>query len=60
MIISQTKIVEGKDATILWDMPIITDKEIKANRPDILIKEKPANICMLIDMAALSDRNIAA
>ena len=54
------KVVEGKDATILWDMPIITDKEIKANRPDIVIKEKPTNMCMLIDMAVPSDRNIAA
>ena len=49
------KVVEGKDATILWDMPIITDKEIKANRPDIVIKEKPTNMCMLIDMAVPSD-----
>ena len=31
--------------TILWDMPVQTDKEIKANRPD---KEK--RTCLLIDM----------
>ena len=41
-------------------MPIITDKEIKANRRDIVIKKKPTNMCMLIDMAVPSDRNIAA
>ena len=41
-------------------MPIITGKEIKANRPGIVIKEKPTNMCMLIDMAVASDRNSAA
>ena len=25
---------------MLWDMPIQTDKEIKANRPDIVVKDK--------------------
>ena len=29
-------VTENQTATILWDMPIQTDKEIKANRPDIL------------------------
>ena len=32
--------MEGKDVVILWDMPIHTDKEITANRPDIVIKDK--------------------
>ena len=25
---------------VLWDMPIQTDREIKANRPDIVINNK--------------------
>ena len=37
-------------------MPIITNKEIKINRPGIVIKENPTN--MLIDMAVPSDRNV--
>ena len=53
-------VTEGKDVTILWDMPIHTDKEIKANRPDIIVKGKSKKQCILIDMAVPSERNIAA
>ena len=42
---------EKGDITVLWDMPIQTDREIKANRPDIVIKNKKEKSCLLIDMA---------
>ena len=32
-------------------MPIQTDKEIKANRPDIVVKDKMERACLLIDMS---------
>ena len=41
-------------------MPIHTDKEIKANRQDIIVKGKSKRQCILIDMAVPSERNIAA
>ena len=41
----------------LWDMQVHTDKMIKANKPDIIIKDKQEKTCMLIDMAIPSDRN---
>ncbi len=50
-------VTESDDVTILWDMPIHTDREIKANRPDIVIKDKKEKSCMLIDVAIPSDRN---
>jgi len=34
-----------------------TDKTIKANKPDIIIKDKQEKTCMLIDMAIPSDWN---
>ena len=46
-----------KKAIILWDMPVHTDRTISANKPDIIIKDKQENTCMLIDMAVRSDRN---
>ena len=52
-------LMEGKDAVILWDMPIHTDKEITANRPDIVIKDKKGNKCTFIDMSVPSERNVA-
>ena len=38
-------------------MPIHTDREIKANKPDIIIKDRKERKCMLIDMAIPSERN---
>jgi hypothetical protein len=34
-----------------------TDREVLANRPDIIIKNKKDKICLLIDVAIPSDRN---
>ena len=33
-------VTERDNITILWDMPIQTDREIKANRPDIVTKRQ--------------------
>ena len=47
-------VTENKEATILWDIQIHTDREIAANKPD----QRPKNkTCKLIDMAVPSDRN---
>ena len=34
-----------------------TDREIKANRPDIIIKDKEKKTCLMIDMTVPSERN---
>ena len=39
------------DITILYDMPFHTDREISANRPDIVIKNNRDKKCALIDVA---------
>ena len=50
--------VTDKDKiTILWDMPIQTDREIKANRSDIVIKNKQEKCYLLIDMSIPTERN---
>ena len=48
---------QNEKVTTLWDMQVHTDKTIKANKPDIIIKDKHEKTCMLIDMAIPSDRN---
>jgi len=35
-----------------------TNREVLANRPDIIIKNKTDKICLLIDVAIPSDRNV--
>ena len=42
---------------VLWDMPVHTDKEIKSNRPDIIIKDQELKKCPMIDMAIFAERN---
>ena len=50
-------VTENKEATILWDMQIHTDKELSANKPDIVIKDHANRCCKLIDVSVPSDRN---
>ena len=38
-------------------MPIQTDREIKANRPDIVIKTKQEISCLLIHMSIPTEKN---
>ena len=37
---NQKTVTENEKVTILWDMQVHTDKTIKANKPDIIIKDK--------------------
>ena len=41
----------------MWYTPIQTDGEIKANRPDIVIKNKKEKNCLLIDMSIPTEKN---
>ena len=43
--------------TILWDKQIHTDRELSANKPDIVIKDHANQCCKLIDVSVPSDRN---
>ena len=45
------------DITILYDMPIHADREISANRLEIVIKNNRDKICTLTDVAIPSDKN---
>ena len=49
---------KDRKITIMWDMPINTDRTITVNRPDIIIKDSVNSTCKLIDMSIPSHRNI--
>ncbi|XP_066930550.1 uncharacterized protein [Clytia hemisphaerica] len=51
--------VESKNVIILWDFPINTDRAIKANRTDMVVKDRKKRTCLLIDMSVPSDRNVS-
>ena len=46
------------DVTIMWDLPIITDKKVMSNRPDILIHDSKNKSCQIIDVAIPACTNI--
>ena len=51
--------MENEKATILWDSPVITDRHVPCNKPDIVIQEmKTSDRCQIIDVAIPSDYNI--
>jgi hypothetical protein len=45
------------DVTVLWNRAVHTDREVTANRPDIIIKNNKEETCTLIDVAIPADRN---
>ena len=43
---------------MLWNQAVHTDREVTANRSDIIIKNKKEKTCTLIDVAIPADRNV--
>ena len=50
-------VYEEEDVTVLWNQAVHTDREVTANRPDIIIKKK-GKTYTLIDVAIPADRNV--
>jgi len=44
---------------VLCNQTAHTDREVTANRPDIIIKNKKGKTCILINVAIPADRNVA-
>ena len=51
-------VCEEGDVTVLWNQVVHTQREVTANRPDIVIKNKKEKTCTLIDAAMPADRNV--
>ena len=51
-------VCEEGDVTVLWNQAVQRDREVKANRPDIIIKNNKEETCTLIDVAIPADRNV--
>ena len=51
-------VYEEGDVTVLWNQAVHTDREVTANRPDIIIKNKKEKTCTLIDVAIPAKRNV--
>jgi hypothetical protein len=51
-------VCQHEDITVLWNQGIQTDREVLVHRPDIIITNMKDKICLLIDLAIPSDRNV--
>ena len=45
------KVIENKDAKVLWDFKIQVDKFTEARQPDIILVRKKKKECVIIDIA---------
>ena len=45
---------------MLWDFSIRTDHDIEARRPDLLIIDKKAKNCQILDVVILDDGRVRA
>jgi hypothetical protein len=46
------------DVTGLWNQAVHTDREVTANRPDTIIKNRKEKTCTLIELAIPAERNV--
>jgi hypothetical protein len=44
--------------TVLWNQGVYTDKEVTANKPDVVIKNKKEQTYVLLDVAIPAGRNV--
>jgi hypothetical protein len=51
-------VYEEGDVTVLWNQAAHTDREVTANRPDIIIKNKKEKTCKPVAVAICADRNV--
>jgi hypothetical protein len=51
-------VYEEGDVTVLWKQAVHTDREVTANRSDIIIKNKKEKSRTLIDVAMSADINV--
>lgn len=55
---SPNPVLESNTTLLYWDRPILTDKTVDHNRPDILVIEKQNKIAYIIDIAVPLSHNI--
>ena len=53
-------VLESEKFAVYWDRPIITDRTIKNNKPDIVIIDKASKTATLVDIACPLDHNITS
>ena len=48
----------NKNIELLWDMTLNTDRQVRVNRPDIVLRDKASRKTYIIDVSCPSDINV--
>ena len=53
-------VYKHEDVTVLWNQEVHREREreVTANRPGVVIKNKKEKTCILIDVAIRAERNV--
>jgi hypothetical protein len=54
------QVLSNERAKLLWDTPIITDRSVEANRPDLVLFDKKEETDIIVDIAIPLDDNVKA
>ena len=49
------RVINVNSTAVMWDIPVITDRKILANQPDIVLLDKKEKAHLLIDIAIPDD-----
>ena len=52
------EVILTKNIELLWDMTLNTDRQVGANRPDIVLRDKASRKTYIIDVSCPSDINV--
>ena len=52
------RVINVNGTTVTWDVPVITDHTVPANRPDAVLLDKTDKTCLLIDIALPDVSNV--
>ena len=50
----------NKNIELIWDMTLSTDRQVGANRPDIVLRDKAMKKAYIIDISCPSDVNVVS
>jgi hypothetical protein len=52
------QVLSNDKAKLLWDTPIVTDRSVEANRPDLVLFDKKAKTAVIDDIAIPLDDSL--
>jgi hypothetical protein len=58
MVCIHKSVCKNEDVTVFWNQGVHRDREVTANRPDIIIDNSKVKICVLIDVAVHADTSV--